>query len=256
MRHAAVPYCGTPPVPAELWQSWNLDPWLLAGLGAALACWALALQRTPPGRRREAGALALGILVVAAATVSPLCRLGVALFSARMAQHLLLVVVAAPLIARGLAALHRGHVRARPRDVAAAAAFAACLWIWHLPGPYDATLRSDLLYWTGHLSLLATATWLWRGLLAGDAGSWLPRCLLAAGTFVQMGLLGALLTFAPEPLFAAHRTTTGPWGLGPLEDQQLGGLLCWVPGGLAFFGTALAATATALTPPRLAAARS
>jgi putative membrane protein len=98
------------------------------------------------------------------------------------------------------------------------------------------------------ITLVATATWLWRGLLLGAAAR--PDAVLLAGlaTAAQMGVLGALLTFAPRPLFAPHALTTLPWGLTALEDQQLGGLLMWVPGGLAFALVALPALARALRP--------
>jgi putative membrane protein len=238
--HATVPYCGAPPVPGELWRSWNADPVLLLAL-AVCALGALAC------RRPERTAIHAGLLAVAAVTVSPLCRLGVALFSVRVGTHLLLAVVAAPLLARGL------RLRA-PSPPLAGLAFATMLWTWHLPGPYDATLRNDAVYWAAQLSLLASAVWLWSGLLAGSSPP-LGAVALALATSAQMGLLGALLTFAPAARFASHLTTTTPWGLTPLEDQQLGGLLCWIPGGAVFLGAGLAATAALLRDGRAALAR-
>ena len=128
----------------------------------------------------------------------------------------------------------------------AVATFAALLWVWHLPAPYALTFRSDLAYWAMQGSLVASATWLWRGLLLGAAAR--PDAVLLAGvaTAAQMGVLGAFLTFAPRPLFLPHALTTLPWGFTPLQDQQLGGLLMWVPGGLAFALVAMAALAQAL----------
>jgi putative membrane protein len=231
---ADPPYCGTPPAPGDV--VWNLDPVLLAVLAAGLA---LTWTRTPAGRR---GHLAAGVALLAALLLSPLCSLSVALFSARVAQHLGLLALAAPLLALALPA-----TRPRAGGLAAAAlAFAVALWAWHLPVPYALTFRSDLAYWAMQLSLLGTATWLWHGLLR--AGALRPDAALLAGlaTAAQMGGLGALLTFAPRPLFAPHAATTLPWGLTPLEDQQLGGLLMWVPGGVAFALVALPALARAL----------
>jgi putative membrane protein len=229
----ALPYCGIAPVPGAA--SWNLDPWLA---GILLAGALLGFAGVARARR---GAWLAGWSVVALATLSPLCNLSVALFSARVAQHLILLCVAAPLLA--LAWPSRGPT---PAGIAAAAfAFALALWTWHLPAPYALTFRSDLAYWGMQASLVASAAWLWHGLLRAAAR---PDAVLLAGlaTAAQMGALGALLTFAPRPLFLPHAFTTLPWGLTPLEDQQLGGLLMWVPGGLAFALIALPALARAL----------
>jgi putative membrane protein len=229
-----TPYCGAPPAPGDV--AWNADP-VLAGvlLLGLLAAWAAGAERRM---------LLAGWGVLALALVSPLCNLSVALFSARVAQHLVLLTVAAPLLALAFPARHWGPGRL----AAASGAFALALWAWHMPGPYAATFRSDLVYWVMQGSLFATAAWLWHGLLRGAAAR--PDAVLLAGlaTAAQMGALGALLTFAPRPLFAPHGLTTLAWGLTPLEDQQLGGLLMWVPGGLAFALVALPALARALRP--------
>lgn len=240
-----LPYCGAPPLPGGV--VWRLDdPWLLGALALGLA---LAWRRAADRR-----ALALGWALLAGALVSPLCNLSVALFSARAGQHLLVLLGAAPLLAAAL------PKRARTTAGEAAASgllFAAALWAWHLPGPYAATFRSDAAYWAMHLSLLGAAWWLWRGLLGPGAAR--PEAALLGGlaTASQMGALGALLTFAPRALYAPHAHTTLPWGLTQLEDQQLGGLLMWVPGGLAFAAVAVPAllrvvlgTETAPTPVR------
>jgi putative membrane protein len=232
-------YCGAPPLPGAV--AWNLDPWLMAALTMALlAVWA------PAGRGGDRRWLLAGWTVLAVALLSPLCNFSVALFSARVAQHLVLLIVAAPLLALGLRLPWRAG---SPGGLAlAAAAFALALWAWHLPGPYGTTFRSDAVYWLMQLSLLASATWLWRGLLIGAAAR--PEAALLAGlaTAAQSGALGAVLTFAPRPLFPEHVATTLAWGFSPLEDQQLGGLLMWVPGGIAFAAVALLALGPALAP--------
>jgi putative membrane protein len=242
LRIPDTPYCGAPPLPGEM--AWNLDPGLIAALLAGL----LLAQGWAAGRGGDRRILLAGWAVLALLLVSPFCNLSVALFSARVGQHVLMLTVAAPLLALGLGA-GRPQRRRSPGPAALAAAaggFALALWAWHLPGPYAATFRSDLAYWAMQGSLVATATWLWRGLLLGAAAR--PEAVLFAGlaTAAQMGGLGALLTFAPRPLFAPHALTTLPWGLAPIEDQQLGGLLMWVPGGLAFAAVALPALARAL----------
>lgn len=233
-----IPYCGTPPVPGGA--AWNLDPVLIALL---LAAGGLAMWRPRGIGAARRSATALGWAVLAAALISPLCNLSVALFSARVGQHLLLMLAAAPLIAFGVFA---GRRRA-PKLTAPSFAFALLLWAWHLPGPYGATFRSDTAYWAMHATLFGAALWLWAALLTGATRRPDAAALSALATAVQMGLLGALLTLAPRPLFAVHAPgITAPWGLTPLEDQQLGGLLMWVPGGLIFAAICVAGLAFAL----------
>jgi putative membrane protein len=232
-----TPYCGTPPLPGAV--LWNFDLSLMIGLAAILL-----LAWMPAGRGGDRRLLLAGWVVLAAALLSPLCNLSVALFSARVAQHLVLLVVAAPLLALGLPPPRRATA---PGGLAlASAAFALALWSWHLPGPYGATFRSDPIYWAMQVSLLGSAIWLWRGLLLGAAAR--PEAALLAGlaTAAQSGALGAVLTFAPRPLFAEHAMTTLAWGFAPLEDQQLGGLLMWVPGGIVFAAVSLLALGPAL----------
>ena len=233
-------YCGAPPSPGGA--AWNLDPTLLVLLLAGLA-----LAWGPAGRGGDRRALLAGWALLAGALVSPLCSLSVALFSARVGQHLVILLGAAPLLAVGLRAPRSW---ASPGSLAgAAAAFAVVLWTWHLPGPYGLTFRHDTAYWAMHLSLLGTAAWLWRGLLVGARTRPEMALLTGLATTAQMGALGAFLTFAPRALFAPHALTTLAWGFTPLEDQQLGGLLMWVPGGLAFAAVSLTALAHAVREP-------
>ncbi len=218
-----IAYCGMPPVPADVATAWTLDPPLLVGL----ALFALLIARRADDRRAGWSALALLVLVF----VSPLCALSAALFSARVLHHVVLIAMAAPLLVLAF------PLRRTPR-LPAGAVFVAhwvTLWLWHAPGPYAWALASVGGYWLMQASLLGTAWLLWREILATHA-----RALaLLLGTVVQMGLLGALIVFAPSPLYAAHFDTTWPWGLSPLEDQQLAGLLMWVPAMLPSLGCAL-----------------
>jgi putative membrane protein len=187
------------------------------------------------------GAFAAGWSVAALALVSPLCPLSVALFSARVGQHMALTLIAAPLVALGdpLSVRRSDGRRTRPRAAsaefgapAAATAFALALWFWHAPGPYAATFHSDLVYWSMHVALFGAALWLWSELLNR------PPSVAIAGaslfSMMQMSFLGALLTLAPGPLFEPHLLTTAAWGLTPLQDQQLGGAIMWAPGGVIF----------------------
>ncbi|QDZ06871.1 cytochrome c oxidase assembly protein [Sphingomonas panacisoli] len=220
-------YCGAPPLPDTLIARFNLDPVLIAALVAVAA---LHLRANPSMARR----VLIGWGVAAAALISPLCALSVSLFAARIAQHMILLLAAAPLVA---SALPCWRTIATPRSLwSANAAFLALLWFWHMPNPYTATFASPAVYWAMHLSLSASGVWLWVALLRQHT----PQAL-AAGTLasVQMGLLGAVISLASWPMYAPHYLTTEVWGLTPIQDQQLGGTLMWVPGCLLFLGIAV-----------------
>lgn len=206
-------YCGPPPAPAELWGSWNFDPFALAVL-VATALWA--------GRSRPALA---GVMVLGLAFLSPLCALSSALFAARVVHHVLLVAVAAPLFA--LVHPARGPVQVGLPFLLATAA----LWLWHAPAAYDAALGHMAVYWAMQASLFATAYVFWRAVFSRSSGSGVIWVFFA---YVAMGMLGALLTLAPHAVYATHALAPLMWGLEPLADQQLGGLIMWMPAGLAY----------------------
>ena len=249
------PYCGAPPAPDQLVHRWNLDPLLIGILLAILGLYAVGLRRGPDGEGGAARSRAFlaGWLVAALALVSPLCPLSVSLFAARVGQHMLLTLIAAPLLAYGrpltvmAAAFGRRSASAGAgRPMAAATAFMALLWLWHAPGPYDATFAGPTVYWTMHLSLIGAAVWLWHELLNRPASA---GAVAASGvSMIQMGLLGALITLAPRAAYAPHALTTWAWGLTPLQDQQLGGAIMWAPGGLAFLAVAGVLGLQALRP--------
>ena len=163
--------------------------------------------------------------------------------NARVGQHMILETLAAPLIAAGLP--ERSPSRTN-RALWAAAAFAALLWFWHAPSPYDATFRNDAIYWLMHLSTFAAALWFCREMIQAVERRLAVFLAAAIATTLQMALLGALLTFAGEPLFRAHLLTTAAWGLSPLEDQQLGGVIMWIPAGAIFLAAILWAVASTL----------
>ncbi len=208
-------YCGPAPFPADIWLRWNIDPVLLLALGL------LALA----ARRSRVGVLAVAVLAVA--FVSPLCALSAALFSARVVHHVLLVAVAAPLLALAWPG---------PKLRSPAIPFLVStmvLWAWHWPPAYDLALSNVAAYWAMQVTLLGSAFVFWRAILHNGQppGAGL---LAVLGGYMQMALLGALLTFAPEALYAIHMVPPLDWGFTPLGDQQLGGLIMWVPAGLPF----------------------
>jgi cytochrome c oxidase assembly factor CtaG len=129
------------------------------------------------------------------------------------------------------------------------AAHAVVLWTWHLPALYEGTLDSDLVHTAQHASFLVTALLFWYALLHGSERR-LKRgvaVLYLFGTALHSGILGALLTFADYPWYARYAGTTPAWGLTPLEDQQLAGLIMWIPGGVTYLVAALALVAAWMT---------
>ena len=120
-----------------------------------------------------------------------------------------------------------------------AAAFFVALWTWHMPVPYEATFGSDAVYWCMHVTLFGSAILLWRALIHHSRSGTAQALAAGAVSFIHMGLLGAILTLAEHPLFVPHLATTQAWGLTPLQDQQLGGALMWVPGMALFIWSAM-----------------
>jgi putative membrane protein len=239
-----LPYCGSPPSPEELLGRFNLDPVLIGAL------FAVAAIHYAAGNDRRVRAFAIcGWVTAAIAFISPLCALSVALFSARIAQHMILLLVAAPLIALGWPTRrpsggpamdsHASVLSERGPLWAAGGVFMLALWGWHMPTPYEATFTSTAVYWTMHITLFGSGIVLWRELLNHPALRIAPVLGVGLLTSMQMGLLGAVLTLAQRPLFYSHLTTTQVWGLTPLQDQQLGGILMWVPGILLFLWAAI-----------------
>ncbi len=219
-----VPYCGPAPSP-EVWLTrWNLDPVLGAAL--LITAWVLWRRKAAPGLR---AAWALTVLLY----VSPLCALSSAFFTARVVHHMALVFVLAPLLACGLAPALRG-LPTPPWTCAVLAA--ATFWLWHAPAPYAAALSSVAVFALMQLSLLASATAFW--LAVRRAAPATALAVLLAST-VPMGLLGALITFAAQPLYAPHVASALSWGVAPLQDQQLAGILMWAPGSIAYLAAAV-----------------
>jgi putative membrane protein len=183
--------------------------------------------------------------------------LGEALFSAHMAQHELLMVAAAPLlvVARPLAALLWGLPFGWRRSLgqsSKAKAFqagwrflthpmtawwihAAALWLWHIPRLFQATLDNDWIHSAQHVSFLGSALLFWWSLLhAHGKARYGASVLYLFTTAVHTSILGALLTFASAVWYPVYMTTTSAWGLTPLEDQQAGGLIMWIPAGIIY----------------------
>jgi putative membrane protein len=184
-------------------------------------------------RKGQSAAFAAGIGLFVLLFVSPFCALTSALFAARAAHHVLLVAAAAPLLAWSVPELKRLR---RWQIGVWTALHAIVLWAWHVPQLYSAALASDAVYWLMQASLFGTAFQFWTSIRHAS----MPAAVAALlATMVQMGLLGALITFASAPLYAPHLLTTAAWGLSPLEDQQLAGLIMWAPAAAFYLAAAL-----------------
>ena len=256
--------------PRALAAAWTFDGAIALPLAAAAALYALGLNRlwTRAGAGRsirhwQAVAFCAGWLVLVLALVSPVHALGEVLFSAHMVQHELMIAVAAPLLvlARPLVPLvwalpfewrKRAGVIAHTQvvsrtwrvlttPVAAWLLYAAALWAWHLPTLYQRTLSSELLHMLQHVTFLTTALLFWWALVHGRERrlGYGSAVLYVFTTALHSGGLGALLTFARQPWYPAYDGLTAPWGLTPLEDQQLAGVIMWVPAGLVYVIAAL-----------------
>jgi putative membrane protein len=221
-----VPYCGAAPLPAEWIGRWNFDPFLLAALALA-AVW---LWRSRSADRRA------GFSVLAVAVflfVSPFCAMGSALFLVRVIHDVILAAVLGPLVMATL----RLHEREVPGSVALWTAIHALIfWAWHAPPLYEAAMSSSPVFWLMQVTITTSAALWWAKVLRAPAAGGVAALL---ATLVAMGLLGALLTFAGTAFYAPHWLTTSAWGLSPLEDQQLAGIVMWAPAGAIYLLAAM-----------------
>jgi putative membrane protein len=240
MERSWLPYCGQAPAPNDWLTRWNLDPLLLIGL-ALSTLWFVSRARSGADRLRAA----VGSITLLLLFVSPFCALTSALFSARVAHHLVLTSLAAPLLAFAWPLARIGG------PMAWAAGHALVFWFWHSPQAYGWALSSDATYWAMQATLGLSAMGLWAAIGRAPAPAGVAALL---ATMVQMGLLGALITFAHRALYAAHLLTTQAWGMSPLDDQQLAGLIMWAPGSALYLGAAMLIGWRLLGPPRATAA--
>jgi len=213
-----------------------------------------------------------GWLLLAVALLSPLDVIAARSFAAHMVQHELLMVAAAPLLVlsrpleafawalpRGVMRALRGCARASPlrrtwraftSPSGAWFVHAIALWGWHVPALFVAALASAPLHALQHACFLASALAFWWATLgAGSRAAGIAAVACLFTTMLHTSLLGALITFAPAVLYM-HATEAAPFAMTPLEDQQLGGLVMWVPGALPFLLAGLGIVAAWLADSR------
>jgi cytochrome c oxidase assembly factor CtaG len=222
----------------------------------------------------ETTCFAAGWIVTALALLSPLHELSEQLFSLHMVQHELLMVLAAPLLVLGrplvpmiwalpsparrvVGRMTRGAKvqaiwRSLTRPTVAFVLHGAAIWVWHAPALFQAALTNDAIHALQHSSFLGTALLFWWTIIQGNASAAPSRVthfgvavLLLFGTTLHSGALGALLTFSRTLWYPAYALACGtPCMLTPLEDQQLAGLIMWIPAGFAYLVAALILFAT------------
>lgn len=260
--------------------AWNGDPWIIGGLALSGFLYALGMRRLWRNAGRGAGVpawriacFAAGMVTLAVSLLSPVDTLGSELFSMHMVQHELMMLVAAPLIILGhplvlylwafnpgarrrigqwtkLGAV-KGTWRTLTMPLPAWLLHAIVLWGWHFPIMFQASLKSDAVHTVQHLSFLVSALLFWAALIGTSArmrdGS---AVLYILTTLIHTGMLGALLTFSSTAWYPVYAGRTEAWGLTLLEDQQLGGLIMWVPAGFVLLLAALAVAAKVVMPER------
>ncbi|GAB4210111.1 MAG: cytochrome c oxidase assembly protein [Roseiflexaceae bacterium] len=237
---------------------WNLEPTLILGLigqvAAYLACvgplrsWFPGSQRVPAG---QIIAFVLGSITMFVALVSPLDKLGEGyLLSAHMLQHMLITLVAPPLMLKGTPvwllrpllrlpfALPAGQVITHP--IITFALFNGVFLAWHVPDFYELALRNQLAHILEHVLFFGTATLTWWPIFS-PLEELPPRspgmqCLYLFLQSIPPTILGAVITFSEEVIYPTYANAPRVWDITPLDDQRIAGLLMWIPGSLVYFG--------------------
>lgn len=250
-----------PSLPGVLF-AWRLDALAIALLVAAAATWTVAVRRVQrahpsnPHPTHRSILFAAGLAALAVALLSPIEVYESQLFSVHMVQHMLLELVAAPLLLLAapitmalrattpparrwlLRMLQSRLVRAVSFPVVAWVLFAAVNWGWHFSALYDQALENDALHYLQHATFLGAALLFWWPAIGADPSPWrLPHPVRLLYLFLAMpqnSFLGVALLQASSVLYPHYATNARPWGPTPLEDQQLGGVIMWVVGDLAF----------------------
>lgn len=236
--------------------TWNGDPSVIAFVAAVTLLYAVGLARDARPSTSTAGEGAifasLGILALVAALISPLDALADrVLFSAHMAQHLLLLLVTPTFLVVGapnaVVELERSLARTQVGRLALSMpalllVSIGTLWAWHAPGLFDAALHDNLIHILEHATFLGTSLLFWWPALRPEDFPGNPpdfaRLVYLFGAAVASSLLAAFIAFSADPLYAVSGLSPVAFGLSPLEDQQLGGILMWGFGGLWYFGAA------------------
>ena len=234
---------------------WTLDPVLLVPLALTLIIYVIGFVRLKARRSlwRNALVFLAGWSVLTLALISPLHEAGERSFTLHMVEHELIMLVAALLLplSRPLGVMLWAWPRAWRRTlsmpglwrrlanpVLATALQAAAMWAWHAPPLFNRALAHPGWHIAQHLSFLVTALIFWWAMLETPNRGLAALCLFV--TSIVGAALGALMALASSPWYPAYAAMgMMPFGLTPTEDQQLAGLIMWVPGGLVHAGAAI-----------------
>ena len=250
--------------------SGDLAIFLPLGTAALLYAHGFRRLRVGPGslvvaRTGQGVAFAAALIVILTALVAPLDDWAEASFAAHMGQHLLLIVVAAPLLALSRAPDVRARravaffatrsgwnacARALARPLSAWSIFTGVFLFWHLPAAFRWAQQHEAAHVAEHLTLLGSA-WTDQAGVDERGADRLGRggaALFVVTAAMVLDLPSAVMIFSPRALYLSAHASTLPWGLTALEDQALAGLLMWVPGSLVFYLIALWLFAQWLTP--------
>lgn len=268
--HGATP--PDPPTLASLLIGWRLDPVVAGALALSAAAWLLLVRRVdrlhpghPVPRARTAAFLG-GLAAIAIALMSGIERYDTTLFSVHMAQHLLLMLVAAPLLALAapvtqllraaspsararwlLPVLHSTPVAALGHPIVGWLTFTIVLWFTHFSTVFDLALENAGVHELEHGAYLASALLFWWPVVAADpARRRLPHPVRALYLLLQLpvnSFLGMAILFAESPLYPHYASLGSPYGITALADQQLAGGLMWLGGDIVFIGAVLAVVA-------------
>lgn len=241
--------------------TWSFEPGIVVplivlGVWYARGAYVLRSRSGHAPRGTSIAAFTAGWLTLVLALVSPVHEISEQLFSMHMVQHELLMALAAPLLVaarpgpallwalrpRARKALARvvrsGPIsrtwRALTAPVAAWLVQGIVIWAWHIPALFEATLRSDAVHAVQHVAFLGSAITFWWSIVHGRRATRGLAILSLFTTAVHTGVLGALMTFARTPWYPAYGAGPAAWGLTPIADQQLAGLIMWIPASLAY----------------------
>jgi putative membrane protein len=187
---------------------------------------------------------ACGVAAVAITILPPLSDVAAQLFSVHMLQHLLLIVVAAPLLilSRAFEGLNRfALIRKLTQPVAAWVIFVSVFLLWHWPVAFQWAALTEATILLEHLSILVASLLFWSVALSARGQEWLSygaRALFVMTAAVATDLPGVIMVFAPQALCTMPGENAAAFGITPLQDQQIAGLLMWVPANIVFFSIA------------------
>ncbi|MFN7138970.1 MAG: cytochrome c oxidase assembly protein [Limisphaerales bacterium] len=259
---SALAHAGPVDLEKSIWLKWNLDWHLLVSLSIAIVLFSSGVrtiwERNGRGRGilvRQTWTFALGMFALFVALVSPLDALSAELSSAHMVQHMILMNVAAPLLVMSSPALAFSWALPQKRRLQVSSllhtfnswrpqwyrlwqpvflwlTYGLTLWVWHLPALYQAALRNQGVHELQHICFFVVSCVFWRVLLDPLKRLKLNRAwgiFYLFATSLHATLLGVFMALSPKVWYPDYEATVASWNFSAIEDQQLAGLIMWMP---------------------------